>query len=86
MYRSNSSLAVSSVGGSRLTLNSTTSEKNNGLGHLKLVLFLINDNIKDVGLEKKLKLDDFNHLTSNQMLKIVTFLLRDVMGEMQVHA
>ncbi len=71
--------------GSRSALNKTTTEKNCGLGTLKLVLVLINDNIEDTDLERKLKLDDFNHLTSDQMLKIVTFLMRTVIGEKQVY-
>lgn len=95
MYRS----TPTSLAGSRSTLNSTTSGSRtaldsttsgsrtalkSGIGHLKIALIYINDHIEDVRLDRKLKLDDFSRLTSEQMLKIVTFLLRAVIGEKPV--
>lgn len=79
MYRSTPSLH-----GSRSTLNSTTAEKNPGSGILKLALVYINDHIEETELEQSLTFKDFDSLTSEQMLKIVTFLLRNVIGDKKV--
>lgn len=70
-------------------LDSTMSSqqgKDTALAYLKVVIHLLNENMDelDFKLGRPLRLDDLNHLTSDQMLKIVTFLLRDVVGDKPV--
>lgn len=56
--------------------------KDTALAYLKVVIHLLNENMDelDISLGRPLRMEDLDHLTSHQMLNIVTFLLKEVVG------
>lgn len=66
---------------------SLTQGKDTSLAYLKVVIMLLNENTDDVNLKlgRPLRMDDLDCLSSESMLKIVVFLLRDMIGDKEVN-